>query len=114
MSSTFTLPVEITKDKITFLAYQSGTIKTVKKEDLKKAYKEFLNWRENASATNFSAELFRLMCHADYINAGRFFNGFPEESIIYSLWSNSKTEQTFKEMTEYILKEEGENDIISA
>lgn len=113
MSFPVVLPIDETKNMLDFLFYLNGTKITVMKSDFENAFNEFMNWRNNISATNFSAELFRLMSHADFINAGKFFKGFPEQAIVYSLWENSKTEEQFAAIVKkYILKEgETENEL---
>lgn len=113
MSFPTVLPIKTTENTIEFFIASDETKISVSRADFEKNFKEFMNWRNNVSATNFSSELFRLMCHADFINARKILKGFPVRSILYSLWYNSKTEENFeKTVKKYILQEgETENEL---
>lgn len=67
------------------------------KEEFNKAFKEFEHWRNDLTATNFSAQLFSLICKADRENMAKFLCGFPEHTIVYLLWYESPTEDEFYE-----------------
>jgi hypothetical protein len=67
------------------------------KEEFNKAFKEFEHWRNDLTATNFSVQLFRLICKADSENMAKFLRGFPEHTIVYLLWYESPTEDEFYE-----------------
>lgn len=96
------LPISITDTTIDFYSLEGEV--SVNKEEFTKAVRELFMWRENISATNFSAALFRLMCHADSNNAAKFVKGFPEYAVAYSLWYYSFTEEKFKESMQEIFK----------
>lgn len=76
------------------------------KEEFNKAFKEFEHWRNDLTATNFSAQLFKLICKADSENMAKFLRGFPEHTVIYLLWYGSRsTEDFFKTWGNVQIKE---------
>ena len=100
------LPINITNEKIDFYSLEGET--SVNKDEFLKSVKELINWRENIAATNFSAELFRLMCHADNNNAAKILKGFPSDAIAYSLWYYSQSEEKFKDIMKDLFKLDSE------
>lgn len=67
----------------------------IMKDEFNRVLGYFRIWRKDLCGSNFSSELFRLMCKADFSNMQRFLTGFPTETIIYQLWYHSKSEEDF-------------------
>ena len=84
-----------TKSFICFQELYSGKHFDLEKSDFKNALEQFKIWRSEQDSTSFSAELFRLMSHADNNNIRKILTGFPEETIVYLLWYHSDTEAEF-------------------
>ena len=66
------------------------------KEDYKRALTRFMYWKKNTNSTNFTAQLFNLICKADDLNKINFLKGFPAETIIWLLWYAGEEIERFK------------------
>lgn len=80
-----------TKSMLDFEELTSGIKICLMKSDFSTVLERFKNWRKDNFATNFTAQLFNLMCHADDVNKIKFLKGFPTETIIFLLWYTSKS-----------------------
>ena len=79
-----------TKNMLDFEELTSGMKICLMKSDFNRVLERFKNWRKDNYATNFTAQLFTLMCHADDMNKINFLKGFPTETTIFLLWYTSK------------------------
>lgn len=86
-----------TKNMLNFTSLLTGENICVMKTDFIKAIEKFKIWREHQGLTDFTSQLFCLMCRADENNRLKFLKGFPVEMIIYLLWYYSNSEEEFFE-----------------
>ena len=84
-----------TKNMLDFTSLLNGENICIMKTDFIKVMEKFKIWRSCQTLTDFTSQLFCLMCHADEPNRLRFLKGFPTETVIYLLWYYSNSEQEF-------------------
>lgn len=99
-----------TKNMLNFEELTSGIKICLMKSDFSKVLERFKNWRNDNFATNFTAQLFNLMCHADDVNKIKFLKGFPTETTIFLLWYTSKGEEEFLREYSNIIVENNERE----
>jgi len=86
-----------TKNFLWFVEYYSGFSVCLDKTQFNKVFEQFRYWLEDNMGSCFSAQLFRLICHADDNNKIKIMHGFPEHMVIYLLWYTSESEEKFFE-----------------
>lgn len=90
-----------TKNFINFEEFESGLKICLMKEKFNIVLQRFIRWRNNPTETNFTTQLFNLICKADDRNKIKFLKGFPEEMVLWLLW------YTHKEGEEGFMREYG-------
>lgn len=63
---------------------------------------------ETNDATNFTADLFRLMAKADWHDLVRLTVGFPKEGSLYLWWVAQRTPPPYEEIRRYLMSLEQE------
>lgn len=85
-----------TKTQITFVEVEdTGSVLVIKKKSLESAVRELKHWQDNPSASNFTSQLYNIMCKADSDNKKKILKGFPARMVAYLLWLDAPDKDEF-------------------
>ncbi len=101
-----------TKSFICFRETTTDTKLDVEKSRLEKAVWELRTWEMNPQASNFTAQLYNLVCKADCENQKKLLQGFPARMAAYLLWYNSPDKEAFYNEYLYLTDKEQKNENI--